>query len=137
VIDSVPGSITAYEFDVETGALGSSRRLPAPAIGSPDGCCTDRDGRLWVAVWGGRQVLRFAPDGVLDGYVSVPTEHVTSVTFAGNDLDLLVVTSAFDELSPDQRSADPNAGAVWTAPVDAVGLPVTMSRVPRAGWSVD
>lgn len=62
--------------------------------GFPDGMAIDDDGCLWVAMWGGSAVRRYAPDGRLDAVVSVPTPNVTSCAFGGPDRTTLYVTTA-------------------------------------------
>ena len=66
----------------------------ADTDGAPDGMTADAQGFLWVAHWGGSRVSRFAPDGSLDRSVGLPAMQVTNVSFAGQALDRLFVTSA-------------------------------------------
>jgi len=80
----------------------------------------DADGGVWVACWGGSQVLRFTADGAPERRVSLPPAHVTSCAFAGEELDLLVVTTA----SRDAPGA-PGAGQTYGyRPGDVTGQPV-------------
>lgn len=46
-----------------TGALGDRRTFAVIDGGVPDGLTVDSEGRVWVAVWGGAEVLAFTPDG--------------------------------------------------------------------------
>jgi sugar lactone lactonase YvrE len=46
------------------------------------------------------------------------------VAFAGEDLRTLVVTTAYGELSEEQRRAHPESGRLFTTRVDVPGLPV-------------
>jgi sugar lactone lactonase YvrE len=96
--------------------------------GIPDGIALDADEHLWVAVHGAGQVRRFAPDGALVDRVEVPAPHSTSVAFAGDDLRTLVITTAFGELSEEERRAHPESGRLFTTRVDVPGAPV-------AAWS--
>jgi sugar lactone lactonase YvrE len=121
-IDTPTGRVDRYEFDMATGRLGDRRRYVsiAPEHGFPDGLCVDADGCVWVALWGGGAVRRYTPDGSLDREVRVPTPQTTSCTFAGPDLDLLVITTAADGLP-----GDPHAGLTYACtPGDARGRPV-------------
>ena len=61
--------------------------FPEGQAGNPDGMTMDTDGGLWVAMWNGWGVHRYAPDGTLDLVVDVPASHVTSAIFGGPDLD--------------------------------------------------
>jgi sugar lactone lactonase YvrE len=74
----------------------------------PDGMCADRDGNLWVAVYGSGEVRRFSPRGELTGVVEVGEPEVTCPEFAGPGLDTLVITTRHH---------------LYTADVGAVGVP--------------
>lgn len=132
VTDSAAGAVDAYDYDVDTGDLGSSRpllRLPA-GVGAPDGLTVDADGYLWVAVWGGREVRRYAPDGGLQSVVRLATSHVTSCAFVGPALTDLVVTTARDELSAAQLEAEPDAGRLHLLTSAGRGTAAVRSAVP-------
>jgi sugar lactone lactonase YvrE len=81
-----------------------------------------------VAVWGPGEVRRFTPDGEQIGVVTVPAPYTSCVTFAGPDLDVLLISTAIDDLSPAQLAAHPQSGALFTAQVDARGLPTSVWR---------
>jgi sugar lactone lactonase YvrE len=84
----------------------------------------DAAGHLWVAVWGGGEVRRYAPDGILVERVATGAPHTSSVAFAGDDLRTLVITTATSELGDEQLRAHPGSGRLFTVPVDVPGLPV-------------
>lgn len=93
--DSVPKTIYAYDYDLDTG-LASNKRVFATTDmlgGIPDGATVDAEGYLWTAVCEAGLVARFAPDGSLDRTVELPTPMVSSLMFGGPDLDRLFVTS--------------------------------------------
>lgn len=121
-IDSPTRRIDAFDYDVDTGNATRRRTLAVmpDGTGLPDGCCVDADGGVWVAMFGGGCVLRFAPDGTLDDRVDLPTPQVTSCAFVGADLDRLAITTAAVEL-PDPREGD---GATFLADPGVPGLPV-------------
>ena len=81
--------------------------------GLPDGLTVDADGHLWLALWGGACVRRYAPDGELEQVLELPTDLVTSVTFGGAGLAELFITTARDGLTPAQVAAQPLAGSVF------------------------
>ncbi len=54
----------------------------------------------------------------------MPAPHTTSVAFVGPDRDLLLITTATDQLSAAQLDEYPLSGRLFTAHVGAVGLPV-------------
>lgn len=132
VTDSAAGAVDAYAYDVDTGELGPSRpllRLPA-AEGAPDGLTVDADGYLWVAVWGGGAVRRYAPDGNLQSGLRVAASHVTSCTFVGSSLTDLVVTTARDELTAEQLAREPDAGRLHLLVSAGRGTAAVRSAVP-------
>jgi sugar lactone lactonase YvrE len=125
-IDSTTHRVDAFDYDVASGAL--SNRRPFVTIpdeeGFPDGLAVDVDGGVWVAMWGGRRVSRYLPDGRLEAVVEVPATHTTSCCFGGAGLDRLYITSARDRLSDDQLAAEPHAGGVFVVDPGVVGVPV-------------
>jgi sugar lactone lactonase YvrE len=121
-VDSATGGIDAFDFDSERGEFHNRRRLVTidAGLGSPDGMTVDAEGGLWVALWDGAAVHRYAADGSLDGVISLPTRRVTACTFGGADLrDLYITTSALGLDEP-----EPLAGTVFRAETGIGGLPV-------------
>lgn len=94
-----------------------------PAEGLPDGAVTDEDGGLWLAVWGGGKVLRFAADGRRTHEVQVPTTNPTCPAFGGNGLRTLYITTARFGLTEAQRTAEPLAGHVFACEPGIGGHP--------------
>ena len=124
-IDSPTQGVDAFDYDIESGRLANRRRvvdIPA-AAGLPDGMTIDADGCLWMALYGGSAVHRYAPDGHLDTTVSFPATNITCPVFGGREFDQLYVTSARDGLDERQLAAQPHAGAVFAVAVGARGLP--------------
>jgi len=122
--DSAPGTVDAFDYDVATGEVSRRRRFAdlAADVGSPDGLCVDAEGGVWVAVFRGSAVHRYAPDGTLDRIVAMPTPLVTSCCFGGPDLAHLYVTTATVELPPDERTVR-GAGALYVLEPGVQGLP--------------
>jgi sugar lactone lactonase YvrE len=118
--DSATGAVDAFDFDVERGILGSRHQivqLPLD-LGIPDGLTVDVEGFLWIAVFGGGQVRRHAPDGRLDTVIELPVRWVTSCGFGGSNLERLYVTSG--------RERDPDAalaGGLFCAEPGVRGRP--------------
>ena len=79
----------------------------------PDGMTIDDEGCMWVALWGGSAVHRYAPDGRLDSVVELPCTNVTSCCFGGSDLDELYITTSSLGLSGEQRAGQPLAGGLF------------------------
>jgi sugar lactone lactonase YvrE len=106
--------IRAFGFDVASGELGASRDLARfPAGGAvPDGLVVDAEDCVWVAMWGGGEVRRYAPDGEVLAVLPVPVSQPTCPAFGGAALDELYLTSAWQGLTASQRAAEPLAGHV-------------------------
>jgi L-arabinonolactonase len=118
--DSRPGLIYAYDYDLETGTP-TRRRILADTSATgfhPDGCISDREGCLWVAMPGTGRLVRFSPEGNPLTAVEVPTPRLTSAAFGGPNLDRLFVPSMRYSLSVDVLESNPTAGGMFaTGPI--------------------
>ena len=135
VVDSGPRLIHAFAFDPDRGTISDGRILVTVAedVGAPDGMTVDAAGDLWVAIYGGGQVHRYSPDGVLHQVLTVPAPESTCCAFAGPGLNRLYVTTATENWSDAQRRAEPAAGLVYWCATDATGLPAAPFR-PDPDW---
>ncbi len=99
-IDSPPRLVTRSPYDPLAGTVGDPEVFwqATESDGFPDGLCLDAEDHVWIAMWGGHAVRRFAPDGREVGRVEVPAERVTSVAFGGPGFSTLFVTTAGDGL---------------------------------------
>lgn len=128
-IDTPTQQIDAFDYDLSTGDLFDRRsvvRVDAE-LGAPDGMTIDEEGGLWVALWGGGAVHRY-DNGELSHRVEVPTPYVTCPTFAGSDLDRLVVTTA---ARPFTSEPPRGAGALFVASAGVRGQPSSQYRLHR------
>lgn len=128
-IDSSTGGIDAFDFDLQHGSIARRRRaMDVPGPGIPDGLTIDDEGCLWVALYGGGQVRRYAPNGRLVGRVDLPTPNVTSCTFGGPDGTTLWITTAANGI--DRANAEAGkAGSVFVSDPGVSGPPA----VPFSG----
>jgi sugar lactone lactonase YvrE len=120
-VDTPTGGVDAFDFEAETGSIDARRRLITvePADGEPDGLVVDAEGCLWVALWNGWAVRRYAPDGTHLGTVDIPVARVTKPAFGGEDLtDLYVTTAAPDDPDGEQ----PHAGGIFRLRPGVAGL---------------
>ncbi|MCJ2187198.1 SMP-30/gluconolactonase/LRE family protein [Novosphingobium beihaiensis] len=87
---------TIYRFEITDSGIEAKEPFIrfGESDGHPDGMTVDSEGFLWVAHWGGGCISRFAPDGRRDRSISLPAQRITNVTFAGEGLDRMFVTSA-------------------------------------------
>lgn len=130
-VDTMRRALFARSYDAATGEIGPRRLLVEfDGDGYPDGICTDEDGNIWVAMWGLGEVRRYSPAGQCEGAIRVPAPHVSSVAFAGADRDTLVITTATQDLTEEQRTAYPLSGMLFTAKPAVRGLAVALWNGP-------
>ena len=129
-VDTYRQTVWVRDYDVASGGVGPRREFVRIADGYPDGCCTDAEDHLWVAIYGRGEVRRFSPAGELVGIISVAAPHVTNAAFAGPHLDTLVITSATQELSQEQLATYPDSGRVFSVQVGVTGAPVACWEPP-------
>lgn len=115
-IDTPTRQIKAYHFDLESGKIEFERiaiEIPEQ-LGFPDGMCIDREGMLWIAHYGGSGVYRWNPiTGELIKKIELPAPHITSCAFGGENLDMLLITTAQENLSLEQLKEYPLSGDVF------------------------
>jgi sugar lactone lactonase YvrE len=135
MVDSGPRVIHAFAFDADRGTISGGRVLVTvpEEVGAPDGMTVDAAGDLWVAIYGGGQVRRYSPEGVLREALTVPASQSTCCAFAGPNLHRLYVTTATENWTDEQRKAEPAAGLVYRLDTDATGRPAAPFR-PDPGW---
>jgi sugar lactone lactonase YvrE len=120
-VDSPTQRIDVFDYDAGSGLTNRRTLVEIPtASGAPDGLTVDAEGGIWVALWGGRAVHRYGPDGRLDAVVPVPVSHVTACTFGGSQLDELFITTSRSGLGP---ADEPRAGALFRVAPGIRGLP--------------
>ena len=129
-VDSGPGIITAFDVD-ERGNVASERpfaRFDVATEGAPDGLCVDEDGNVWVALWGGREVRQYTPNGEQVATVAVDTRQPSSCTLGGPNGSTLYITTAQEGMSPQEVQDDHHAGRLFTCDVGVRGLPLNPYR---------
>lgn len=118
-VDSPTQRLDELDFDAATGTFPGRRTAIAidPDIGMPDGIALDRDGGVWVALWGGGAVHRYGPDGALDAVITLPARNVSACALDPGGR-LFITTSA----QADEDNAA--AGALFMAEVGVAALPI-------------
>ncbi|WP_114856157.1 SMP-30/gluconolactonase/LRE family protein [Brachybacterium sp. YJGR34] len=114
---------TAYYVDTPTGrvdlfdwsdAEGLLNRRPFADLtaeeGHPDGLALDVEGRAWVAMNGGGQVLGLDERGAVAERITVGAQKVTACTFGGEDRATLFITTSRENLADGE---DPQAGSLF------------------------
>ncbi len=140
--DTPSHTVWAWDLDLARNALSARREFasfkPKPAAwlsepsdalnggyrGRPDGAAVDVQGNYWVAMFEGRRVCQFAPDGGLLAEFSVPLQCPTMPCFGGEDLKTLYLTSARHHRHAKELAAFALSGQVLSMRVDVAGLPV-------------
>ena len=98
--------------------------------GHPDGVVLDSEDCLWVALWDGWGVRRYAPDGKLLLEVALPCARVTKLAFGGPELRTAYVTTARVGLDAEALAAQPLAGGLFAFDAPAPGRTLPSARLP-------
>lgn len=130
-VDTVLGVIYAYDTEPGIGTLTNKRIFATipESEGRPDGLTVDQDGGVWIAIWDGWRVNRYLPDGTLDRVIDLPVPRPTSVTFGGENLDTLYITSARTRLPAATLAEAPLSGGLFTCKPGEKGVPSSEFKV--------
>jgi sugar lactone lactonase YvrE len=131
-VDSPTQRIDVFDFDLAAGSIANRWTfvdVPADA-GVPDGLTVDAAGFVWLALWGGAALHRYAPDGTLERVVPLPVTHPTSCAFGGAGLDELYVTSARRPLTAEEKARQPQAGGLLRLRPGVAGRPAALFGRP-------
>jgi sugar lactone lactonase YvrE len=121
--DTLEKRIYAFDLGADGSLAGKRLFVATGGAGHPDGMAVDAEGHLWVAMFGGWRIDRYAPDGRKVGEVRFPCSNITKLAFAGDDLRTVYVTTARKGLSAEDLAAQPLAGGLFTFRAEAPGLP--------------
>ena len=96
-IDTPTKKVAKYFYDIESGDVKfDSYVIEFKEKGSPDGMCTDKEGMLWIAEWGGGCISKWNPlTGQRLEQIKLPCTNVTSCCF--DKFENLYVTTAKDD----------------------------------------
>jgi xylono-1,5-lactonase len=92
--------------------------------GYPDGVALDSEDCLWVALWDGWGIRRYAPDGTLLATIPLPCARVTKLAFGGPDLRTGFITTARTGLDDRALAAQPLAGGLFAINAPVAGRPL-------------
>lgn len=129
-VDSGPATIRSYDVD-SRGEISGSRlfaQFDSAKEGTPDGLCIDHDGFIWVALWGGYEVRRYAPSGEWVARVSVATAQPSCCAIGGANGTTLYITTAQEDLPASTLDNEPDAGRLFAANVGVTGRPLDPYR---------
>ena len=122
-IDTPTRQVCRYRYDEASGRISFEEVsiIVPEAWGSPDGMTIDRNGKLWIAHWGGEGVYQWDPDsGELIRRIAVPVPNVTSCAFGGENLDTLYITTA--ACSPADSTRYPLSGNLFVCKPGVKGV---------------
>ncbi|MDF1513960.1 MAG: SMP-30/gluconolactonase/LRE family protein [Anaerolineae bacterium] len=129
--DTRTKSIYLFDYSISSGAIDNQRVFvkvsDQPGEGSPDGMTVDAEGFVWSARWGGKCLVRYAPDGSEDQRIFFPADKVSCVTFGGSDYKDMYVTTA--NPSGDKAQEGSGAGALFRINIGIQGVPEFRSKV--------
>lgn len=121
--DTGDGVIRRYTVGDEFSTFHEIEPLAGPDIaqGMPDGATIDSEGNYWNArVWGSR-VISLDPFGNLIQNIELPVKGPTCVTFGGDDLKDIYVTSLRTRHSDVDLAESPLAGGLFKARAEIPG----------------
>jgi len=124
-IDSTTQKVQSFVFDEESGDIEYEKDVIhiSKEKGTPDGMAIDEEGMLWIAQWGGFGIYRWDPvTGKQIGLIQLPVPDASSCAFAGDALDHLLITTAREDLSADDRKKYPESGDVFIAYTGVKGV---------------
>jgi sugar lactone lactonase YvrE len=131
LIDTLENHILQFDFNLEDGSI--SNKKPIITIpdndGSPDGMCVDEEGMVWIALYGGKKVVRYNPktaDRLAE--VDVPAQNITCCVFGGPDLGTMYITTASEGVDEAGLRQFPQTGSVFSVQLPVKGLPVNRFR---------
>ena len=150
-------NIYLFDYDVETGTIQRSATAPYeqpvdPSIldeaplrhtdtpsaadiwlhipegeGEPDGLTVDSQGYVWSARWDGSAIYRYTPQGEEVLRVEFPARKVSSLTFGGDDLSDIYVTTAL--AGGERGSEGAGAGALFCLQAGVRGVAEFASQI--------
>jgi len=122
LIDTLTGTLSRHSYGGSYGDGDFDLSEPWVTVvddfpGFADGMTVDSTGDLWVALWGGARVSRYASDGRHIGDIAVNATQPTCAGFVGPSLNRLAITSARKGLT----EVTDDSGSLFVGEVDAVG----------------
>ena len=141
--DTASHTVHAWDFDIQQSALSGHRRFAqfdakpkdwqfdaakdnGGYRGRPDGAAVDVQGNYFVAMFEGRRLCQFAPDGRLLAEWLTPAQCPTMPCFGGEDLKTLFITTARHGRSAAELAHFPQSGGVFSMRVEVAGLPANL-----------
>jgi sugar lactone lactonase YvrE len=115
-IDTPTHEVTVYDYDLDAGTLSNRQVLSHldSTEGFPDGMCAGLADDLYVAMWGGAQILRLCQrTGQILDRIPVPVSQPSSVCLIPGDTPRLAITTAWQGLPRDPLSGPTTDGSIF------------------------
>lgn len=133
------GARTIWRFTIGRLTVGRAPRVEHHEVflqldeadGHPDGVVLDSEDCLWVALWDGWAIRRYAPDGTLLLTIAMPVARPTKIAFGGPDLCTAFVTTASVGLDAQQLADQPHAGSLFAFTAPVPGCILAAVRLPK------
>ncbi|MBT5535382.1 SMP-30/gluconolactonase/LRE family protein, partial [Candidatus Poribacteria bacterium] len=126
--DSGVRRICAFDYDGATGEISEGRVVVETPDGEgvPDGMTLDAAGDIWSARWDGYKLHKYTAAGAELRGIDFPARKVSSVTFGGDDLTDMYVTTA----GGDDKAANGSlAGGLFHVNIGVRGVAEYCSRI--------
>lgn len=128
--DTFKNTITLYDYDEATGDLTHPRAFVTvprtPGEGHPDGMTVDAEGNVWSARWDGYSLVKYSPAGEELMRIRFPVPKVSCVTFGGEDMTDMYVTTASANNREEEGAL---AGSLFHLNLGVKGVPEFRSRI--------
>ena len=113
------------DYDVVNGTISNVSIFREFEIGNgrPDGASVDSESYYWSALYEGHQVVRISPEGEIVERVQIPAKHCTMITFGGDDMKTVYVTTASSNMTDAEHEQYPDAGSIFTFKTSVAGVP--------------
>jgi sugar lactone lactonase YvrE len=96
--------------------------------GRPDGATVDSLGHYYSAMYEGKRIVQFSPQGQVLAELETPVQCPTMPCLGGEDLKTLFITSSRQGRGEAELAAMPGSGCIWAMRVDVPGLPVNFYK---------
>lgn len=119
VAESYANRLTAFDINIETGALSGRRTFAELGGCSPDGICLDAQGAVWVASYNTCEFLRVCEDGDITHRIPADNRCAVACVTGGLDRKSLYMLTA--ETNDEDFARGKSLCRVTVASVDVPG----------------
>tara|TARA_B100001540_G_scaffold317659_1_gene351935 strand:- start:1959 stop:2828 length:870 start_codon:yes stop_codon:yes gene_type:complete len=118
-----------YRYDLKTYKRQTITKIKKKD-GFPDGIALDTNNGLWVAHWAGAKLSRInLKKNIIDFSLNLPAFNVTSLTFFGDKMDHLFITSAKYGMSSKEIKKYPYSGSSFIIKTNFTGIKIPYTNI--------